>query len=86
MALSGGVGVGWGEGGAGSPVGGPSSESGVMGEAQRPSEGAGEVEPGEWHSLGCMAAISRYQSRQEMFSSRRPSLSDCLHFVNTAEA
>lgn len=65
------------------PVEGPSSEIGVMGEAQRPSDREGECDPEEVPSGGCGRCISRCHNRQEIFSSRRPSFNDSLHFVNT---
>ena len=61
----------------------PSSDMGVMGEGLLRSEREGEREPGEEAGEDWAEAISRYQSRQEMFSRRRPSFRDSLHFVNT---
>ena len=48
------------------------------------SERAGETDWGVG-GLYCDGAISRYQSRQEIFSSLRPSWSDVLHFVKTGQ-
>ena len=61
----------------------PSSDTGVMGEGLRFSEKDGEREPGEEEGVDCAEAISRYHRRQEIFSRRRPSLRDSLHFVKT---
>lgn len=54
-----------------------------MGEGLLRSARDGDKEPGEDAGEDWAEAISRYQRRQEMFSRRRPSLSDSLHLVNT---
>ena len=54
-----------------------------MGEGLRFSENGGESEPGDDEGVVCAAASSRYHKRHEMFSRRRPSFRDSLHFVNT---
>ena len=63
----------------------PSSDSGVMGDGLRSyfSDRGGETDPGDEVGEWPEAAISRYHRRHEMFSSRRPSLRDSLHFVKT---
>lgn len=58
---------------------------GVIGE-EHLSDSDGDEEPDDDESNGEESAISRCHSLQEMFSRRRPSLSDCLHFVNTSGA
>ena len=54
-----------------------------MGEEHPMSDRDGDGEVEEEVSLPCEEASSRYQSLQDIFSSRRPSLSDSLHFVKT---
>ena len=61
----------------------PSSDTGVIGDGLRFSEKEGESDPGEEEGVVWAEAISRYHRRQEIFSRRRPSLRDSLHFVNT---
>lgn len=66
--------------------GGPYSDTGVIGEALRTSEGGGVTDRRKCGGYPCDEAISRNHKRQEMFSSRRPSLREALHFVNTRNA
>ena len=54
-----------------------------MGEGLRFSENGGESEPGDDEGEPWAAASSRYHKRHDIFSRRRPSFKDSLHFVNT---
>ena len=56
---------------------------GVMGDGLRFSENGGESVPGDDEGVDWAEASSRYHKRQDMFSRRRPSFKDSLHFVNT---